>query len=444
MERKSGVKLLVDPSDREIASLLGSRRRDFGDVETIVRQIVEDVRSEGDTALERYIARYEKCPIRLSHLRVSDEELENAPLDQELDGLLERFIRRLEAFHRLQLETPKWTVNENGSLLGYLTVPLDSVGVYVPGGKAVYVSTLVMCVVPALLAGVRRIVVVTPPDETGQASQLVLAACRKLGVREVYKMGGAHAVAALAYGTETVPRVDKIVGPGNKYVTMAKKLVSDDCGIDSIAGPSEVLVIADETAPARFIAWDLLSQAEHDEDAMAVLLTDSESLAASVVEHLETFLEALPEPNRSRARVSIAKNSFIAVVRNIDRASEIANIVAPEHLEIVTRNPYQLLAGVRNAGSVFVGPYSSEPIGDYGIGPNHVLPTFSTARFSSGLGVWDFVKRIFVTEVSKTEIASSGKDYVKLARLEGLEAHAMAVQSRLEELEGRQKGGSGS
>lgn len=428
------MRMIKNPSLKDILKLIEGRKSDVAGTEELVKGIVEDIRKNGDSALLEYVNRYEKCKLTIDDLKVSQEQINQAQVDGEFKVLVDDFISRLESYHRLQLETDKWMLTENGSLLGYMNVPLESVGIYVPSGKGVYFSTLLMCAVPAKIAGVERIVIATPPNEYGSVSEMILYIAKRLGITEIYKMGGAHAVASLAYGTQTIRRVDKIVGPGNKYVALAKKFIVEDCGIDSIAGPSEVLIIADESANPQFLALDLMSQAEHDEDAMSVLITTSEQIALAVQENIERYLQKLDEPNRTRAKTSLEKNGYILLVNDLSKAVEFSNLIAPEHLEIVTQEPYVLLKQIKNAGSVFLGNFSSEPIGDYGIGPNHVLPTFSTARFSSGLSVSDFVKKMFITQVTSQELVRSGEQYVKLARLEGFEAHAMAVQIRLEEL----------
>lgn len=428
------MRMIKNPSLKDILKLIEGRKSDVAGTEELVKGIVEDIRKNGDSALLEYVNRYEKCKLTIDDLKVSQEQINQAQVDGEFKVLVDDFISRLESYHRLQLETDKWMLTENGSLLGYMNVPLEGVGIYVPSGKGVYFSTLLMCAVPAKIAGVERIVIATPPNEYGSVSEMILYIAKRLGISEIYKMGGAHAVASLAYGTQTIRRVDKIVGPGNKYVALAKKFIFEDCGIDSIAGPSEVLIIADESANPQFLAWDLMSQAEHDEDAMSVLITTSEQIALAVQGNIERYLQKLDEPNRTRAKTSLEKNGYILLVNDLSKAVEFSNLIAPEHLEIVTQEPYVLLKQIKNAGSVFLGNFSSEPIGDYGIGPNHVLPTFSTARFSSGLSVSDFVKKMFITQVTSQELVRSGEQYVKLARLEGFEAHAMAVQIRLEEL----------
>lgn len=428
------MKIIKNPSVDEVSKLVEGRKTDVSGIEELVKGIIENIRKNGDDALIEYVNRYEKCKLTINDLKVSQDLINQTQVSEEFKKLVDELISRLESYHRLQIDMDKWMLTKNGSLLGYMNVPLESVGIYVPSGKGVYFSTLLMCAVPAKIAGVERIIIATPPNEYGSVSEMILYIAKRLGISEIYKMGGAHAVAALAYGTQTIKRVEKIVGPGNKYVALAKKFIVEDCGIDSIAGPSEVLVIADESANPRFLAWDLMSQAEHDEDAMSILITTSEQIALAVQEVIKKYLQKLDEPNRTRVKVSLEKNGCILLVDNLSKAAEVSNLIAPEHLEIVTKEPYVMLKQIKNAGSIFLGNFSSEPIGDYGIGPNHVLPTFSTARFSSGLSVSDFVKKIFVTQVTSQELVHSGEQYVRLAKLEGFEAHAMAVQIRLEEL----------
>jgi len=428
------MKRMDYPDDKQILEFIAKRKEDFSNVQMIVNEIVTTVKKHGNVALQEWINRFEKFPIEVENLQVRKDEFSNLELPRDFEKLLKNFIDRVWRFHEVQLERNKFIMGENGTFLGYKIEPIENVGIYVPGGKAPYFSSLVMCAVPAKIAGVKRIVVVTPPDKEGKISPFILKTCLELGIDEVYKMGGAQAIAALAYGTETIKRVDKIVGPGNAYVAMAKKTVYGDCGIDSIAGPSEVLIIADKSANASYVAADLLSQAEHDERAMCILVTDSEKFLNEVIEEVRNQIEKLPVENRKVAKISIENFGTAFLVENIERAVEISNLVAPEHLEIITMNPFELVEKVKSAGSIFLGPHSSEPIGDYGIGPNHVLPTSESARFSSGLSVSDFVKRIFLTSVSKKDLLIAGREFVELARFEGLEAHARAVERRLKEV----------
>lgn len=425
------MRTLIFPKNSDIRMLLSERKNEFSRIQIRVSEIVNSIKKEGDKALQKWINEFEKFPVSVKDLRVRDDEFNDVDVPEDFERSLKNLIDRVKDFHVIQVERNKFTINENGSFLGFKIQPIESVGIYVPGGKAPYFSSLVMCAVPAKVAGVERIVVVTPPDPTGKISPFILKTCLELGIDEVYKVGGAQAVAVLAYGTENIKRVDKIVGPGNIYVTLAKKLVYGDCGIDSVAGPSEVLVIADENAKAEYVAADLLSQAEHDENAMSVLVTTSKELLEKVIFEVTEQLEELPFENREVARVSIENHGIAILVEDLNRTIEISNLIAPEHLEIITKEPFEVVKGIKNAGSIFIGDLSSEPVGDYGIGPNHVLPTSGSARFSSGLSVSDFVKKVFLTSLSEKDLLAVGKEFVKLARFEGLEAHAMAVERRL-------------
>lgn len=425
------MKILPFPSNEDVLTILKEREENFFDIQVKVSEIVNSVREDGNRALKKWIEMFEKFPVPVDDLRVNEKEFSIVKVPDGFEDYLRNFIKRIKEFHELQAEKNKFLFNENGSFMGIKIQPIESVGIYVPSGKATYFSSLVMCAVPAIIAGVERIVVVSPPDNNGNISPLILKACSELGIKEVYKVGGAHSIAALAYGTETIKKVDKIVGPGNIYVALAKKLVFGDCGIDSVAGPSEVTVIANETSNPEYIAADLLSQAEHDEKAMSVLITTSKKVLDSVSNEIERQLNELPSENRKTAEASIGEYGMAILVENLDRAVEISNIIAPEHLEIVTDRPFELLPKIKSAGSVFIGNLTSEPIGDYGIGPNHVLPTSGSARFSSGLSVSDFLKKIFLTAVSEKDLKLIGMELASLARFEGLEAHAKAVEKRL-------------
>lgn len=426
------MKVLIEPKREQIFQILEERKLSFSQIEQSVRNIVEDVKNNGQTALEKYISMYEKCSLKGEQIVVSKQELESVKVDEKFESMCKKFIERIERFHSLQLERSIWHVNEHGSFTGYLVKPIESVAIYVPAGKKVYFSTLIMCAVPAKLAGVKRIVVACPPDENGEISPYVLHLCRKLNIEEIYKMGGAHAIVALAYGTEIIKKVDKIVGPGNAYVACAKKLIFGDCGIDSIAGPTELLIIADGSTKAKFVAADMLAQAEHDENAMACLITNDEDLLDETLGELPKQLRELDEPNRSIARASLEKNGLAILVKDLENAVTISNIFAPEHLQLMMKDPWSLLTKIQNAGSVFLGSTSAEAFGDYGVGPNHVLPTSGSSRFSSGLSVQDFLKKIFVTQISEEEIEQEATFYASMARLEGFEAHARSIEVRLE------------
>jgi histidinol dehydrogenase len=398
---------------------------------SVVSAIIDDVRARGDEALIEYTARFDK--VELNTLRVSEEELRGcaARADERVRGALREAIANVREFHERQVEK-SWTFNPRaGVQLGQRITPLERVGLYVPGGTAAYPSSVVMNVVPAQVAGVERIVVATPP-RTLTESPAVAAALVELNVNEVYAVGGAQAIAALAFGTETVPRVDKITGPGNKYVAAAKKLVFGVVGIDAIAGPTEVVIVADETARAEFIAADLLAQAEHGEDASAVLITNSESVARSVAEEVERQAESLPR--REIVRSSLQDYGAIVVVETLEEACALVNELAPEHVEIVTRDDESVAEMIRHAGAIFFGSYTPEAVGDYLAGPNHVLPTSRTARFSSALGVFDFVKRTSLLRYSKDAFAQVAESVAVLAECEGLNGHARSALIRKEVL----------
>jgi len=404
----------------------------------VVSSIIDDVRARGDRALIDYAARFDK--VQLEELRISVEQLRRyaASVDERVVQALRDAIRNVRVFHERQLEE-SWTINPApGVELGQRITPLARVGLYVPGGTAAYPSSVVMNVVPAQIAGVERILVATPP-RTLSESPAVAAALLELDVTEVYAVGGAQAIAALAFGTETVPRVDKITGPGNKYVAAAKKLVFGVVGIDSIAGPTEVVIVADETACPEFIAADLLAQAEHGEDASAILITTSESLATAVAEEVEKQLATLPR--REIATASLREYGAIVVVETLAEGCEIVDEIAPEHVEIVTRDDEAVAAKIKHAGAIFFGAYTPEAVGDYLAGPNHVLPTGKTARFSSALGVYDFVKRTSLLRYSEAAFSDVAQSVAMLAEAEGLGGHARSALLRKEFLAQRRKEG---
>ena len=397
----------------------------------LVTSIVDDVRARGDQALIEYTARFDKVDLKPSELRIAQNELHRyaAGADERVVRALREAIRNVRAFHERQVEE-SWTITPaDGIRLGQRITPLERVGLYIPGGTAAYPSSVVMNVVPAQVAGVERIVVTTPP-RTLSENPAVAAALLELNVTEVYAVGGAQAIAALAFGTETVPRVDKITGPGNKYVAAAKKLVFGVVGIDSIAGPTEVVIVADDTARPEFVAADLLAQAEHAEDASAVLITNSEVLANDVIRELDRQLQSLSR--REIAGTSLKQYGAIILVQTFAAACSIANELAPEHLEIVTSNDEALAAKIRHAGAIFFGAYTPEAVGDYIAGPNHVLPTGRTARFSSALGVYDFVKRTSLLQYSEEGFTSVAEKVAVLAECEGLAGHARSALIREE------------
>ncbi|HKG48194.1 MAG TPA: histidinol dehydrogenase [Pyrinomonadaceae bacterium] len=403
----------------------------------VVGEIIDDVRVRGDQAVIEYTARFDK--VELKQIRISEEELRSCArgAGERVRRSLREAIENVREFHKCQVEE-SWTISpREGVQLGQRITPLERVGLYVPGGTAAYPSSVVMNVVPAQVAGVERIVVTTPPRTLAE-SPAVAAALVELNVREVYAIGGAQAIAALAFGTETVPRVDKITGPGNKYVAAAKKLVFGVVGIDAIAGPTEVVIVADETARADFIAADLLAQAEHGEDASAVLITISESLAKSVEEEVGRQVESLPR--REIVMRSLKDYGAIVLVETLDEACELVNELAPEHVEIVTADDEAVAAKIKHAGAIFFGSYTPEAVGDYLAGPNHVLPTSRTARFSSALGVYDFVKRTSLLRYEEQAFARAAESVAVLAECEGLSGHARSALIRKEGLTRRRSG----
>ncbi|WP_449537592.1 histidinol dehydrogenase [Ferdinandcohnia sp. Marseille-Q9671] len=394
-----------------------------------VLEILANVQENGDTALQHYTEKFDG--VLLQDIKVNDTDIKDAY--QQLDGSLVSIIKEaaenIRDYHSRQVKQSWMSMKENGTILGQKITPLDAVGVYVPGGKAAYPSSVLMNVIPAQVAGVERIVMVSPPGKDGRIPAGVLVAADILGVDEIYKVGGAQAIGALAYGTATIQPVDKIVGPGNIFVALAKREVFGNVDIDMIAGPSEIVVLADETARANEIAADLLSQAEHDERASSVLVTSSMELAEAVSEEVERQLELLPRVDIARA--SIKDFGAIYVTSDLDRAIQVVNELAPEHLEIMTNEPMEQVGKIKHAGAIFVGRYSSEPVGDYFAGPNHVLPTNGTARFSSPLNVDDFTKKSSIISYSQQAMADNGPKIAAFARLEGLEAHARAIEERL-------------
>lgn len=414
-----------------------SGQNDLEKAEKTVREIISDVRARGDVAVKDYILRFDGCVI--SDMRVTEKEIDEAFVkvgDYFIDTL-KAAAANISEYHLKQKREGFTIKRPDGTVLGQRILPVLRAGVYVPGGTAAYPSTVLMDVIPAVVAGVKEIVMVTPPDKNGRIKDEILAAARIAGVTEIYKAGGAQAVAALAYGTESIKRTDKIVGPGNIYVAAAKKAVSGDVGIDMFAGPSEILIIADETAVPDYLAADLLSQAEHDRLASAVLVCTDASVAQKTADCIEKRLEKLPR--REIAAHSIENNGKIILVKNLDEATEISDALAPEHLEIMTADPQSVLAKVRNAGSVFLGKWSPEPIGDYFAGPNHTLPTSGTARFSSPLGVDDFVKRSSYISYSRAALIENGERVADFAKREGLDAHARSIEARLSDTYGEEK-----
>lgn len=399
------------------------------EIEKTVSEIIQNVAQNGDQAVRDYERKFDN--VNLADFSIPAFQLDQAldAIDDDLRAALELAKQNITSFHKQEIENSFVDVSTPGIMRGEKITPLASVGLYVPGGTAAYPSTILMCGIPAKLAGVKRVVMVTPPQPAG-INPAVLAAARLAGVDEVYQVGGAQAIAALAYGTETIPAVDKIMGPGNIFVATAKKQVFGKVAIDMVAGPSEIGILADDSANAKEIAADLLSQAEHDKRARAMLITNSKSLAEAVSKEVDRQLSTLPR--QEIARTSIEDRGFIAVMENTAEMFELMNDVAPEHLEVQLANPTQYLGLIKNAGSVFLGRYASEPLGDYVAGPNHVLPTGGTARFASPLGVYDFVKRTQFIQFDRQNLKADLKAVTKLARTEGLEAHARAIEARFD------------
>jgi len=405
------------------------------DLEHTVKEIIKAVQAEGDSALLRYTRQFDAPGIKLEELKVSGSEMKQAAkeVDPDFSGLVQRAKENISAFHQAQRRYSWFMPYKDGSILGQMFTPVAAAGLYIPGGRAgetPLISSLLMNSIPAIIAGVRRLQVVTPPRQDGSVNPYLLVTTQLLGISEVFKVGSAWAIAALAFGTETIPAVDLIVGPGNIYVTLAKKLLAGQVGIDMIAGPSEILIIADSSANPQHVAADLLSQAEHDSMASALMLTPDAELAEATAAALEEQLAELPR--RQVAEESLAAFGGIVLVNDLDTALALANKIAPEHLELLVEQPFQLLGKIQNAGAVFLGHHSPEPVGDYFAGPNHVLPTAGTARFASGLSVDHFTKKTSVISYSLEALMRDAADIMRLAELEGLEAHARSLKVRLE------------
>ena len=416
---------------KALDAILKRGESDTSEAEEAVKAIINGVRENGDKALLKYTERFDK--VRFANMRDAlctrqeiERALKNIPKG-DLD-IIKLAAKRIRAFHKKQLPKSWFFKEKNGTLLGQRVTPLERVGIYVPGGKAVYPSTVLMNAIPAKVAGVKEIIMATPPSKNG-INSYVLAAAKIAGVDKIYKVGGAQAVAAMAYGTESIPKVDKIVGPGNIYVATAKRLVFGVVDIDMVAGPSEILIINDGTGAPSWIAADLLSQAEHDELASGILLTTSTKMAEAVAREVEKQLRELKR--EAIARVSIERYGAIIITKNLAEAADIANRIAPEHLELFVKKPFELLKKIKNAGAIFLGPNTPEPIGDYMAGPNHTLPTGGTARFSSPLGTEDFIKRSNVLSFSKKGVEKLGKSVVRFTEMEGLGAHGKSVAIRI-------------
>lgn len=428
------VKLNQETKKNLLEDLLKRSPSQYGAYTDRVSAILDAVKEKGDEALFDFTRQFDHAELSKDTLRVTKEEIEEAydRLEKpELADVIRKAIANIRSYHEKQRQYSWFDTGENGTILGQKITPLAKVGVYVPGGKAAYPSSVLMNVLPARVAGVDQIIMTTPPGKDGKVNPGTLVAANEAGVDVIYKVGGAQAIAALAYGTESIPKVDKIVGPGNIYVALAKKAVSGTVGIDSIAGPSEILVLADESANPRFVAADLLSQAEHDELASAILVTTSEELAENVNQEIEGFMAALSR--REIIEKSLENFGYILLVDSLQDGIDAANEIASEHMEIVTKNPFEVMTKIRNAGAIFLGEYSSEPLGDYFAGPNHILPTNGTAKFFSAVSVDDFIKKSSIIYYSKEALEPVHKDIETFAEAEHLTAHANSIKVRFEE-----------
>lgn len=415
-----------------LENLLKRSPNSYGKYEASVAAILADVKEKGDEAIFEYTKKFDRAEINADNIVVTKAEIEEAYslVDAQLVDVIRKALVNIRDYHAKQKQYSWFDSTPNGTILGQKVTPLNRVGVYVPGGKAAYPSSVLMNIIPAKVAGVNQIIMTTPPGKDGKVNPGTLVAANEAGVDVIYKVGGAQAIAAMAYGTESIKKVDKIVGPGNIYVALAKKAVYGHVSIDSIAGPSEILVIADETANPRYVAADLLSQAEHDEMASAILITTSSELADKVSKEIKGFVSVL-----SRSEIiskSLENYGYILIAKDIEEAVETANEIASEHLEIVTKDPFTVMTKIRNAGAIFLGEYSSEPLGDYFAGPNHVLPTNGTAKFFSPLSVDDFIKKSSIISYSKEALEPIHEDIIKFANAERLTAHANSIKVRFE------------
>ena len=427
------VRLTKESTKDILENLLKRSPNNYGKFEAAVADILANVKEKADEALFSYTKEFDKVEVTPETIRVTEAEIEEAykAVDASLLEVIRKALVNIRSYHEKQRQNSWFTSTENGTMLGQKVTPLNRVGVYVPGGKAVYPSSVLMNIVPAKVAGVPHIVMTTPPGKDGKVNPSTLVAAKEAGADEIYKVGGAQAIGALAYGTASIPKVDKIVGPGNIFVALAKKAVYGHVSIDSIAGPSEILVLADETANAHYVAADLLSQAEHDEMASAILITTSTELAQNVEKEIEGYLKVLSR--KEIIEKSLENFGYILIAEDMDEAIEAANEIASEHMEIVTKNAFEVMMKVRNAGAIFIGEYSSEPLGDYFAGPNHVLPTNGTAKFFSALSVDDFIKKSSIVYYSRSALQEIHKDIIQFASSEQLTAHANSIAVRFEE-----------
>lgn len=427
------VKLTKETISNILEGMLKRSPNSYGEYEKTVADILAKVKEQGDKALFEFTKKFDKFDLNESNIKVTEEEVQEAysAVDKDLLEVIGKSKENIRSYHQRQLQNSWFTSQDNGVMLGQKVTPLEKVGVYVPGGKAAYPSSVLMNIMPAKVAGVDKIIMTTPCNSQGKVNPAVLVAAKEAGADEIYKIGGAQAIGALAYGTRSVPKVDKIVGPGNIYVALAKKAVYGHVNIDSIAGPSEILIIADETANPRYVAADLLSQAEHDELASAILITTSEELAQNVSKEVDEFVKVLSR--KDIIQKSLDNFGYILVASDLDEAIETANAIASEHLEIVTKDPFCVMTKIRNAGAIFIGENSCESLGDYFAGPNHVLPTNGTAKFFSPLSVDDFIKKSSIIYYSREALEPVHNDVVKFAKAEHLTAHANAIEVRFEE-----------
>ena len=427
------LKLTEETQNNILENLLKRSPNSYGEFESRVNDIIQNVRERRDEAIFEYTEKFDGAKIGKENIRVTEEEIAEAYelVDPKLLDVIRKALVNIRDYHAKQKQYSWFDSGESGIILGQKVTPLHTVGVYVPGGKAVYPSSVLMNVIPAKVAGVKNVIMTTPCGKDGKVYPSTLVAAKEAGVDQIYKVGGAQAIAALAFGTESIPKVDKIVGPGNIYVALAKKAMFGYVSIDSIAGPSEILVLADETANPRFVAADLLSQAEHDEMASAILVTTSEELAKKVSEEVDRFVAVLSR--KEIIQKSLDQYGYILVADSLDAAIHTVNEIASEHLELVTKNPFEVMTKIRNAGAIFIGEYSSEPLGDYFAGPNHVLPTNGTAKFFSPLGVDDFIKKSSIISYSREALEPVYKDIVQFAECEKLTAHANSIRVRFEE-----------
>lgn len=425
------LKLTEDTRKDILQNLLKRSPNNYGEFEGRVNAIIEEVRNNRDQAVFNYTKQFDGADINAGNILVTEEEIAEAyeQVDTTLLAVIRKSLVNIKKYHEKQVQN-SWFTTEDGIILGQKVTALATVGVYVPGGKAVYPSSVLMNVLPAKVAGVDRIVMCTPPGKDGKVYPSTLVAAKEAGVDEIYKVGGAQAIAAMAFGTESVPKVDKIVGPGNIYVALSKKAVFGYVSIDSIAGPSEILVLADETANPRYVAADLLSQAEHDEMASAILITTSQKLAEEVSAEIDQFVAELSR--KEIIQKSLDNYGYILVADNMEEAIDTVNAIASEHMEIVTADPFHVMTKIRNAGAIFIGEYSSEPLGDYFAGPNHVLPTNGTAKFFSALSVDDFIKKSSIISYSREALEKVHKDIEQFAECEKLTAHANSIRVRFE------------